>query len=140
MSILNELTSTAVEAVDTLRTKATEVVVDVRKQLTHLPQLSQLTGVEPKKVQAAVVETATAARKQVVDLTAPATKTATKTLNDLTERGEKIVRDLTGRPVHKPVAKRTPAAKKATAAKRTVARKTTAAKRTVKKAAAGTTK
>ncbi len=120
MSILTEITSTAVEAVGTLRTKAAEVVVDVRKQLPL---------VEPKKVQSVVVEGALSARKQVIDLTA---------------RGEKIVRDLTGRPASKPAAKSAtasatkPATKPATkkvAAKRTVARKTTTAKRTVKKAA-----
>jgi len=124
MSILTEITSTAVEAVGTLRTKAAEVVVDVRKQLPL---------VEPKKVQSVVVDGALSARKQVIDLTA---------------RGEKIVRDLTGRPAAKPAAKSAtasatkpttkPATKPATkkvAAKRTVARKTTTAKRTVKKAA-----
>jgi hypothetical protein len=123
MSILTELTSTAVDAVGTLRTKAAEVVVDVRKQLPL---------VEPKKVQSVVVEGALSARKQVIDLTA---------------RGEKIVRDLTGRSASKPAAKSAtasatkPATKPATkkvAAKRTVARKTTTAKRTVKKAAPST--
>ena len=113
MSILNEITTTAVDAVGTLRTKAAGVVVDVRKQLPV---------VEPKKVQSVVVEGALSARKQVIDLTA---------------RGERIVRDLTGRPA--PKARKTTAARKpaaaATAAKRTVARKTTAVKRTVKKAA-----
>jgi len=119
MSILTEITSTAVEAVGTLRTKAAEVVVDVRKQLPL---------VEPKKVQSVVVDGALSARKQVIDLTA---------------RGEKIVRDLTGRPAAKPAAKSATAsatkpttkpATKKVAAKRTVARKTTTAKRTVKKA------
>ena len=123
MSILNEITSTAVDAVGTLRTKAAEVVVDVRKQLPL---------VEPKKVQSVVVDTAQSARKQVIDLTA---------------RGEKIVRDLTGRPAAKPATKSAAAtatkrttkpATKKVAAKRTVARKTTAVKRTVKKVAPST--
>ncbi len=113
MSILNEITTTAVDAVGTLRTKAAGVVVDVRKQLP---------AVEPKKVQSVVVEGAISARKQFIDLTA---------------RGEKIVRDLTGRTapeVRKAATSRKPATA-ATAAKRTAARKTTAVKRTVKKAA-----
>jgi len=135
MSILSQITSTAVEAVETVRTKAAGVVVDVRKQLPV---------VETKKVQAAVLDTYGTARKQVADIVEPATKQvaglvkpATQQVIDLTARGEKIVRDLTGRPAaRKPLATKR-ATKPATkpAVKRTVARKTTAVKRAVKKAA-----
>ena len=128
MSLLNDLTTTAVDAVGTLRTKAAGVVVDVRKQLPV---------VEPKKVQSAVRDTAMSARKQVIDLTAP----ATKSIVDLTQRGEKLVRDIAGRPATVPAVKAATknaaqtATKTAATARKTVASKTTAAKRTVKKAA-----
>lgn len=143
MSVLSQLTTTATEAVETVRAKASDVVVDVRKQLP---------AVEAKKVQSAVTSTVTSygksvtaasksARKQVIDLVEP----ATKTVHSLTVRGEKLVRDIAGRPVAKKatrpaakkttrpvVAKRAPVAKKATTA---VAAKKTATKRAVKKAA-----
>ena len=151
MSVLSQLTTTATEAVETVRAKASDVVIDVRKQLP---------AVEAKKVQSAVTSTVTSAgktvtaasktaRKQVIDLVEP----ATKTVHSLTVRGEKLVRDIAGRPVAKKatrpaakkttrpaakkttrpvVAKRAPVAKKATTA---VAAKKTATKRAVKKAA-----
>ena len=143
MSVLSQLTTTATEAVETVRAKASDVVIDVRKQLP---------AVEAKKVQSAVTSTVTSygksvtaasksARKQVIDLVEP----ATKTVHSLTVRGEKLVRDIAGRPVAKkatrPAAKKTtrpvvarkaPVAKKATTA---VAAKKTATKRAVKKAA-----
>ena len=135
MSVLSQLTTTATEAVETVRAKANDVVVDVRKQLP---------AVEAKKVQSAVTSTVTSygksvtaasksARKQVVDLVEP----ATKTVHSLTVTAEKLVRDLTGRPVAKKSAaakqaQKAPAVKKATS---TVAAKKTATKRAVKKAA-----
>ena len=132
MSFLTQLTTTAVEAVETVRTKATDVVVDVRKQLPT---------VEAKKVQSAVVETVGSARKQVidlvepatkqvVDLVKPATKQATKQFIDLTARGEQIVRSVTGRPTAKKSSRPATAAS-TTAARKTTARKTTARKTTV---------
>jgi hypothetical protein len=93
MSILNELTTTATDAVATLKNKTAGVVIDVRK---HVP------AVPTKKVQSAVAGTVESARKRVVDVR-EMVEPAGKSLVSLTERGEKKVRDLTGMPAGKPV-------------------------------------
>ena len=135
MSVVKDLTQSVSAATSTVTTnvssRVSDTVADAVKAVRQVRESALSTAKQareqlPVKQVSDFVEPAS---KVVIDLTDKAQDVVTSTVSEITERGEKLVRDVVGR---RPAVKRAPA-RKATATKRTPAKKPAAKRATAKR-------